>query len=96
MIVESFSSAGDWKNLWIAAGETSLLTADCFGECKIFNCWGILGPLDGELAFLGDLRGMRISDDLYWGVRNLVDSCWRGMTEDLQFGGTYLCGEKVN
>ena len=40
--------------------------------------------------------GNENSDDLYWGVQNLVDLCWRGETENLQSDGKYLCGENVH
>ena len=42
---------------------------------SLYSAWGIqdlqllrdLRATAGELAFLGDLRGMRIPEDLYWG-----------------------------
>ena len=66
------------------------------GEMQDLHLLRDLRTTVGELAFLGDLRGTRIYEDLYWGVQNLVDSYWRGMTENLQLGGKYLCGEKVH
>ena len=51
------------------------------GEMQDLHLLRDLRTTAGELAFLGDLRGMRVSDDLYWGVQNLIDLCWRSKTE---------------
>ena len=80
-------------NIWLSCEELRMRVFTLLGECKIFNCWGILGLLRG-IGIPWWLVGTRISDDLYWGVQNLIDSCWRGMTENLHLGGKYLCGKK--
>ena len=62
---------------------------------SLHSAWGIpdlqslrdLRTTAGNWNFLGDLQGKRISDDLYWGVQNLIDSCWRGKAEHPQLGG---------
>ena len=40
-------------------------------------------------------EGNENSDDLYWGVQNLVDFCWRSKTENLQSDGKYLGGRML-